>query len=61
MIDNNEDVMPWLGVADILISDYSSVMFDFMITKKPIIRFTFDKSEYLESRHFIKLFRKFWS
>jgi CDP-glycerol glycerophosphotransferase (TagB/SpsB family) len=58
IIDNNEDVMPWLGVADILISDYSSVMFDFVITRKPIIRFVFDENEYLSSRHFYPIVLK---
>lgn len=37
--------------TDILITDYSSIYFDFMLTKKPIIFFPYDYKEYLaESR-----------
>ena len=35
-------------VSDILISDYSSTMFDFSITEKPIRCFGYDYDEYLE-------------
>ena len=40
----------FLNVCDILITDYSSVFFDFALTRKKIILFTYDKEEYLSER-----------
>ncbi|KAF1304823.1 CDP-glycerol glycerophosphotransferase family protein [Enterococcus sp. JM9B] len=45
-IDANEI----LSVTDILITDYSSIFFDFLVTKKPIIFYVWDKDIYLENR-----------
>lgn len=45
-IDNYE----FLNCVDALITDYSSVFFDFSITKKPIILFMYDYEEYLADR-----------
>lgn len=35
-----------LGVADILITDYSSCFFDFLLLNRPIIHFLYDLNEY---------------
>ena len=40
----------FLAASDCLVTDYSSVMFDYSITKRKIVLFTYDKSEYLEDR-----------
>ena len=45
-IDNYE----FLNCVDVLISDYSSVFFDFSITKKPIVLFMYDYEEYMSDR-----------
>lgn len=45
-IDTNE----LLSVVDILISDYSSIVFDFLITKRPIIFYVPDLKEYENGR-----------
>ena len=42
-----------LGVSDMLITDYSSVLFDYLITEKPIILYTPDIEEYKKYRGFI--------
>jgi CDP-glycerol glycerophosphotransferase len=47
-LDTNE----LLCAADILITDYSSVFFDFLCTKRPILFFTYDLEEYTSSRGF---------
>ena len=47
---SNLDTYDFLNIADCLVSDYSSVFFDFACTKKKIILFTFDKEEYLRDR-----------
>lgn len=39
-----------LNIADVLITDYSSVFFDFANTKKKIVLFPYDKDEYLSER-----------
>lgn len=45
------DVYPFLSQIDILITDYSSVYFDFLMTYKPIIFYPYDLDEYVkESR-----------
>lgn len=40
----------FLGSCDALVTDYSSVMFDFAPTGKPVVLFTFDEHEYLRDR-----------
>lgn len=44
------DTYDFLNIADCLVSDYSSVFFDFACTRKKIILFTFDKEDYLRDR-----------
>lgn len=40
----------FLNVCDVLITDYSSVFFDFAVSKKKIILFTYDLQEYIDER-----------
>ena len=40
----------FLNASDMLITDYSSIMFDYAVSKKKIILFTYDRKEYLEGR-----------
>lgn len=40
----------FLNCADALVTDYSSVMFDYSITGKPIILFIYDYDEYMRER-----------
>ena len=47
---NNVETYALLNIADCLISDYSSVIFDFACTGKDIILFAFDEEEYYETR-----------
>ncbi|GIN69646.1 hypothetical protein J14TS2_01210 [Bacillus sp. J14TS2] len=39
-----------LGIADIVISDYSSVFFDFLVTERPIIHYLYDVDDYAKER-----------
>lgn len=43
----NNDIYPLLGMADALITDYSSIYFDFLLVDKPLIFYPYDKEEYL--------------
>ena len=40
----------FLNICDILITDYSSVFFDYALTRKKIILFTYDEESYLSER-----------
>lgn len=44
-----DDIQELLSVADILISDYSSLMFDFGLTKRPCFLYVPDLDEYIKS------------
>jgi CDP-glycerol glycerophosphotransferase len=46
VIDTNE----LLSVVDVLITDYSSIAFDFMVTEKPIIYYIYDLEDYKKER-----------
>lgn len=43
------DVYSYIGGFDALVSDYSSIMYDYLCTKKPIIMFPFDYDAYQAS------------
>ena len=44
--DADWDIQELYLISDIMITDYSSVMFDFAILKRPMIFFTFDLDDY---------------
>ena len=44
------DNYSFLNCADALVTDYSSVFFDYSITQKPIILFMYDYDEYMHDR-----------
>lgn len=44
--DKEYEIQKLLTITDILITDYSSVFFDFALREKPIILFQFDEIEY---------------
>lgn len=48
-VSNYPDIQELLLISDILITDYSSVMFDFANTKKPMLFFTYDFEEYRDN------------
>lgn len=52
------DVQELLPYVDILITDFSSIIYDFMITNRPVILYTFGLSEYSEG-FLYDLFRVF--
>lgn len=50
-IKTSDDPYPYLNISDVLITDYSSVYFDFLLKDKPIIFFPYDLEIYMsESR-----------
>jgi len=53
LMKNNIDSYEILGYTDMLITDYSSVYFDYLLTNNPIIFLPIDKEEYEQRRGFI--------
>lgn len=47
---NFRDLNDLLLITDILITDYSSVIFDYVLLNKPIVYFTYDLNEYENGR-----------
>lgn len=50
--DKVEDVMDILNIFDLLITDYSSIYIDFLLTEKPILFLPYDQESYFENRGF---------
>lgn len=49
-VPNTIDTNSLLSIVDILITDYSSIMFDFLPVLKPLILYIYDYDEYKEER-----------
>ena len=47
---NMEDIQEILVCTDLLITDYSSVFFDFVLTNSPVILYPYDYDNYLDER-----------
>ena len=45
-VSAHPDIRELYLAADVLVTDYSSAMFDFAVTRKPILFFTYDLPEY---------------
>lgn len=48
LLDANTDPYLYISYSDALITDYSSIFFDYLLTDKPILFFCYDLIEYLE-------------
>lgn len=49
ILDPDDDPYVFLNMADILITDYSSIYFDYLLTDKPILFFCYDLEDYLSN------------
>jgi CDP-glycerol glycerophosphotransferase len=50
LFPENIETYEFLTAVDVLITDYSSIMYDFLCTGKKIVLFTYDKEEYYLNR-----------
>ena len=50
-VSNYDDVQELVAAAEIMISDYSSVMFETAFAKRPVFLFTTDYQEYIEKEY----------
>ncbi|MFF9024298.1 bifunctional glycosyltransferase/CDP-glycerol:glycerophosphate glycerophosphotransferase [Streptomyces eurythermus] len=48
-VSGEPDITPILLLADALITDYSSVMFDYALLQRPMVFFTYDWEEYVDN------------
>lgn len=48
-ISKDVDIYPLLPQVDLLISDYSSITFDFLLLDRPVVLYAYDLEEYLAS------------
>jgi len=46
-LNNESDIYPLFTKVDLLITDYSSIFFDFLLTDKPVLFYPYDKDDYL--------------
>lgn len=51
-VTDYEDTQELLAVSDVLITDYSSVLWDFSLQRKPVFLYQNDEKEYLDERGF---------
>lgn len=56
-VPQGEDAIPWLAITDVLVTDYSSIAFDFATTGKPAVFFHTkqDYKQYTSTRTLSKL------
>jgi CDP-glycerol glycerophosphotransferase (TagB/SpsB family) len=47
MAESSSDVYPLLRITDLLLTDYSSVYFDFLLTNRPILFYPYDLERYV--------------
>lgn len=52
-VNDYPDVNVLLRVTDVLITDYSSIYIDFLLTGRPILPFTYDIDSYVNERGFL--------
>src|SRR5215213_10738215 len=48
-VSSHPDIRDLYLAADVLITDYSSAMFDFAVTGKPMVFYTYDLAHYRDS------------
>ncbi|MEU3545219.1 CDP-glycerol glycerophosphotransferase family protein, partial [Streptomyces paromomycinus] len=49
-VSAHHDVAPFLELADVLVTDYSSVMFDYALLDRPMVFFTYDYQAYVHEQ-----------
>ena len=47
VLENESDMYPLFSKVDLLITDYSSIFFDFLLTDKPVLFYPYDLDDYL--------------
>ena len=50
LIQKNADIQELLLISDVLVTDYSSMIFDYLLLNRPILLFAYDLEEYSRER-----------
>jgi CDP-glycerol glycerophosphotransferase len=50
LIKKDKDIQELLLISDILVTDYSSMIFDYLLLNRPILLFAYDLEEYVKAR-----------
>lgn len=50
--DRVEEIMDIINIFDLLITDYSSIFIDYLLTQKPVLFLPYDKEQYIGDRGF---------
>src|SRR5699024_4716513 len=58
-ISDFREVNDILFITDILISDYSSLVYEFALFKRPMLFYAFDLEDYVTSRDFYETYQEF--
>jgi len=58
-LDPLKDIYPLLRHVDLLVTDYSSIAYDFLYTGRPMIFYTWDLHRYKSEKGFVLDFKKF--
>src|SRR5699024_10461945 len=61
LIEKNLDLYELVNAADLLITDYSSIYFDFLLLDRPIIFIPLDIEEYRKTRGFLAEPYEYWT
>lgn len=58
-LSNKVDINELILITDILVTDYSSIIFDYYLTGRPIVYFPYDLNEYMSDRGLYFNFEKY--
>ena len=58
-VSNFREVNDILFITDVLISDYSSLVYEFAVFKRPMLFYAFDLEDYITSRDFYEPYEHF--
>ncbi|WP_143870555.1 glycosyltransferase [Catenovulum sediminis] len=59
IINENIEINEFLSAVDVLISDYSSIIFDYLVLSRPVILYCYDLQQYESSRGFYFAIQEF--
>lgn len=59
LLKSSDDVNKWMIFCDLLVTDYSSIIFEYSLLNKPIVYFPYDIDKYYDERGFYYAYEKY--